>query len=401
MYVLQQGKSSCRSKLDNIFRPVVLASQLFGAAPLPWKGFADPEIIANQNLTWVKFLCVLQNVWTLVFYGGNVYSIYTQIQIFAGQNAVGSSFVQILVRIVTVYSIIITTTIFIGCRMHWEKYNELAAKLIDLVYGLDFFDGSNIFEKPFQRHWKLMVLTVLLAAACVICEFATNFDVLSSFIYLIGYHTSNIIILLTLSQYNFAMGIVYESCKCARRAMESLAQKQSSLNATDLVNAVRILRNKNLQAWHLLYGINKTFGWLLINVILNVTISTSVEVLEIYQFCRKLTFDQNDFVYLFYVLVVIALLVDQIFQVLYPNHLVKLEMIKTGLNLCQFNKVEIMDEVRSFSELILMQEDKLEACGIVELDLSVLAAMVGVLTTYVVLMIQYDKSSYKMFETPT
>ncbi|EJY57336.1 AAEL017169-PA, partial [Aedes aegypti] len=381
------GRELCQS-----FSTVRWFCQLFGTAPSSMDMLGrSPFSPKNDMKKIVSHLVQLS--WTVAIYFCHLYCAYQTITETMRRHL--PFFTQLLYNCELIITTISMTMIFIGCRYHSAQYHIVTDKIVEVLVGFELFGENNMLQKVQQRLNAVIVFATVLFMISVGCDFHTRPTFWKTLISVGSYILPHWITVMAMIQYTYVVSVIHQITKHSNRVLKRQVEIQHTVSEKNVFDTIDFLQQKILLINHLMYDVNKVFGWLFLNTILSVIIVSSVQFLEGYQFSYRKTVSIRDITYFIYTIFWIVLQLGHLMLFLYPNHLVKYEMKKIALNLCELDRPELFEIVEKFSRQFLLHDGQYLACGIVELDLKLLTSIFGALTTYLVLLIQYDTGDYR------
>ncbi|XP_038122230.1 uncharacterized protein LOC119770794 isoform X1 [Culex quinquefasciatus] len=295
-----------------------------------------------------------------------------------------------------VTSLMNLSLIFFGCRYLSAKYEEFWNRTLDLTSDLKPFGGDLIYQSPARQHKAIVSVTTVLFLVATFCDFSSTATPIDSLISAGAYILPHWVLVIALTQYNFLVSLIREVLKCANDAVKSITFNQSAIGPN--LRLLAMLHRKIVTINYLVYDISKVFGYLFLSAVISMICVTSVQLLEAYQFSRRSRISYQDGLYFLYTMIWITMQFSQAMLFLLPNDMVKYEMNIIGLNLCQLDRAPFMKLMVKFSDLILIGKGHLFSGGMIQLDRTILVPITGALTTFVVLMIQYDNGGYRILQ---
>ncbi|XP_055604287.1 putative gustatory receptor 59f [Uranotaenia lowii] len=383
-------KSGDRKILDRALRPALTIAQCFGAAPFPIKAL-DPD--ANNKQWREIFYQVLQFcLGILLIIGGMVGFYWKRKWRFEKMNIPFFTFV--LYNCEMILGLVGSAIVVLACAWKRKKCEEIINLLLRTI------EAFRKINEEKDLHWlryqmKKMVL-FLMVYWCAVLVLGGIYDqsIVKLMLTTLIYYVPHTIHTLSLLQYAFVILFAYEKCKTINGVIFSLRYTLKS-DLPSHSDTLELLRKEHMLLHRLVFKINQEYGLLNIITMVLVLIGTSITCLEVYQHTNVQTFTIDALNYLIYSVVWVLMYICKMLLILYPNHLMENEREYTGLLIQAIplsDHEQFKIEVTIFTRQIMHQKGPYMACGIVALDLKLLASILGALTTYLVILIQFDKS---------
>nr|XP_040223459.2 putative gustatory receptor 28b [Anopheles coluzzii] len=306
--------------------------------------------------------------------------------------------------------------VLIGCHYQRDCYRHYGEQLLAVAVDLSLCGGTVDFpriETIFNRVLACIalffagVLTVdLLYNELVVWRFARSSAV---------YTLSNVINVLALLQYAYVLYVLYFCYYDTNRLLASYnrhllvrgtddTRYERRRGAHEIVlpagalydyaHLIDLLRRTHLRLAQLLEQANGCFGVLIVFTTTASFVVLSLQFFEIYRATTVRPWTVTDTYLLVYTVLWIVLHAAKVLMILYPAHLVQRERDRTGPILCHFNPAALESALNSalakFSSQLLHVQGPQTACGVINLEMTLISTMVGALTTYLVILIQFD-----------
>ncbi|KFB51104.1 AGAP006717-PA-like protein [Anopheles sinensis] len=284
---------------------------------------------------------------------------------------------------------IVVLAVLIGCHYRHCFYQQFLEKLLEITASMVTCGATVDFQRIETIFNRLLLGVALLFGTEIALDFLYNDHSFWSFVKILSvYMLSNIINVLGLIQYTFLQYFIFlfysdvnrlltsykvrASCdkqSSARRPMlyETTVVTPSDDGATllyDYAYLIDLLRAIHFELNELLEQVNNCFGVLIVCTTTASFVVLSQQIFGIYQATTVPAWYTQDTFLLLYGVLWIVLHAAKVLMVLYPSHLVHKERDRTGPILYHFNPHEK--------------------------DAALNNALVGALTTYLVILIQFD-----------
>ncbi|XP_052859751.1 uncharacterized protein LOC128267001 [Anopheles cruzii] len=323
----------------------------------------------------------------------------------------------------------VVAMVLIGCHCQYGRYAKFADQLLAIAVQIAHCGGVANVVRIRAFFNRLLVGGVLYFAGVLLVDFLYNEQQFWNFCRSSAVYTlSNVINVLGVVQYFYLLYFVSLLYHDMNRLLKAFAYESSqsrypqahrlayrlyggptrggttagettvvipSGSLLDYANVLDCLRKAHLQQNKLIEQVNDCFGAL---IVLTTTASFVVLSLQFFAIYRAVTavrpWTANDTYLLLYTVLWIVLHVAKVLLVLYPAHLAQKERDQTGPILYLFNHNEkdipINAVLAKFSAQLLHEKGHQTACGVMNLEMTLISTMVGALTTYLVILIQFD-----------
>ncbi|XP_052895712.1 putative gustatory receptor 28b [Anopheles moucheti] len=305
--------------------------------------------------------------------------------------------------------------ILIGCQCQRRSYEHLAQQLLAIAIDSSLCGGTVDCQRIETIFNRLLSCVMLFFAAVLMVDFLYNDQIFWSFVRSSAVYTlSNIINVLGLFQYAYALYVVFFFYHNINRLLKSytrhLRHGQDKRYARQLVSEIVLpsgalynyaqlidtLRRTHLQLSKLTEQINGYFGVLIVSTATASFVVLSLQFFGIYLITTAQTWTITDTYLLVYTVLWIVLHAAKILMILYPCHLVQRERDRTGPILYRFDPTvkdsALNNALAKFSSQLLHVRGPLTACGVINLEMTLISTMVGALTTYLVILIQFESA---------
>ncbi|XP_052859748.1 uncharacterized protein LOC128266998 [Anopheles cruzii] len=277
--------------------------------------------------------------------------------------------------------------IIVGCNRKSHMYDKVLGQFVSLQLGFDRRELSWV-AGWFNRLLFSSVIIFFVGITVDWLSWQQPYMTLSS---LCCVHIPVLLTAMAVSQYWFAITFVLQNCRKINRQMNEFSDRTNDDGDKRLYELER-LRMQHKDLHELMLYINDGFGKLLLSTFLAIVVVVNVELLELYQYFRRGVLSVSVGSHILYALVWLLLHLVLLLLIVYPNHAMHNERMRTGLLLFELPG---MDSERGdhgimhFSQQILHQRQPYKACGIITLNLSIISTIVGALSTCLVILIQF------------
>ncbi|XP_050073003.1 putative gustatory receptor 28b [Anopheles maculipalpis] len=157
----------------------------------------------------------------------------------------------------------------------------------------------------------------------------------------------------------------------------------------------------HLKLDNLIVQVNGCFGPLIVCTVLSSFVVLTLQLFNLYKVTSTTSeraWHSNDSFKLTYTLLRIGVHSAKVLLILYPIHQGQRERDRTGTVLYRFashqeSKGSTHDALMLFAGQLLHGKGHYRACGLITLDLTLISKIVASLTTYLVILIQFDSAS--------
>uniref|UniRef100_A0A182S532 Gustatory receptor n=1 Tax=Anopheles funestus TaxID=62324 RepID=A0A182S532_ANOFN len=302
--------------------------------------------------------------------------------------------------------------ILLGCHYQRRCYGRFSERLLAVAIDVSLCGGTVDFSRIETIFNRLMGSVMLFFAGVLMVDFLYNDQVFWSFVRSSAIYTlSNMINVLGIVQYAYVLYVVFyfyydmnrllksytrhlhtEDKRYARRLASEIVLPSGALY--DYAQLIDILRRTHLQLSKLTEQVNGCFGVLIVSTTTASFVVLSLQFFAIYLVTTVRIWTMSDTYLLIYTVLWIVLHVAKILMILYPCHLVQRERDRTGPILYRFDPTmkdgALNNALTKFSSQLLHVQGPLTACGVINLEMTLISTMVGALTTYLVILIQFE-----------
>uniref|UniRef100_A0A182JBL1 Gustatory receptor n=1 Tax=Anopheles atroparvus TaxID=41427 RepID=A0A182JBL1_ANOAO len=308
--------------------------------------------------------------------------------------------------------------VLIGCHYQRRYYQQFAENLLAITVGIASCGAAVDFQRIETIFNRLLVGVTLFFGTGLAVDFLYNNRSFWAFLRSSSvYILSNIVNVLGLTQYAFLLYFIFlfysdvnrlltsyahhvphEKRYARRRTVVAGGQENTTITTTtllyDYAHLVDLLRAIHLELNELLEQVNDCFGVLIVSTTTTAFVVLSLQFFAIYRATTVRAWDVADTLLLVYTVLWIVLNSAKVLLILYPCHLVQKERDRTGPILYHFSPHDkdtaLNNALMKFSNQLLHESGHQTACGLINLEMTLISTMVGALTTYLVILIQFD-----------
>ncbi|XP_058828223.1 uncharacterized protein LOC131688088, partial [Topomyia yanbarensis] len=295
--------------------------------------------------------------------------------------------------------LLISLIVFATCQWKRSAYEDILSQMVDILVEFKHLNQELDLRLLRRLFNKLLLGVGIFLSTIVTVDAIYHNHFYKSACGAGAYFIPHAVQIITSLQYVYVLIFAYRKCKSMNKSILSLR----FVLKTDLISYTTTLekmRKQHMELHRLVFKMNKYFGVFNICSIVLVLTATSTTCLEVYQTIQR----KDSGLYLTYSGLWIVLHCSKLVFILYPNYLMENERDLTGIILhglpqCEHQqyKIEVTDysdrvycfwQVMAFSRQVIHQKGSYTACGIVDLNLSVIASIFGALATFLIILIE-------------
>uniref|UniRef100_A0A182NZ33 Gustatory receptor n=1 Tax=Anopheles dirus TaxID=7168 RepID=A0A182NZ33_9DIPT len=301
-----------------------------------------------------------------------------------------------------------------GCHYQRRCYCRFSEQLLAIAIDVAMCGGAVDFQRIETMLNRVLASVMLFFTGVLMVDFLYNDRMFWSFVRSSAIYTlSNVINVLGLLQYAYVLYFAFLFYHDTNRLLLSYTRHSNARDdkryvrryGTEIVlpacgalydyaQLVDVLRRTHLQLGKLTEQANGCFGVLIVSTTTASFIVLSLQFFAIYQATTVHRWTVTDTYLLVYTVLWIVLHAAKVLTILYPCHLTQRERDRTGPILYHFDPtvrdVALNNALSKFSSQLLHQQGPQTACGVMNLEMTLISTMVGALTTYLVILIQFD-----------
>ena len=306
--------------------------------------------------------------------------------------------------------------VIIGCHYQKKKYKIFFDRLVNVDMNLQKCGVQPNFDSTLAYLRRCLIAFAIFFIIVIIVDALSNDPRADSFILSSSVYTiPNMVTSLALMQYAIVFHYIQDKLKTINAVLKRLATSNKFMDYQSLINnkldiisvfsmnigqngtdkILNILRKQHAELSRLVEELSKCFGELIILTFLVAYAALSSQLYEIYKI--SVGFDNALSWFTVYTILWVILNCGKIIMILYPANVFTDERKRTGNLLYQIDIVERISTnsrshlmLKAFSQQLLHETSTPNAMRIVNLDMTNTATILGVLTTYLIILIQFD-----------
>uniref|UniRef100_A0A182K6S5 Gustatory receptor n=1 Tax=Anopheles christyi TaxID=43041 RepID=A0A182K6S5_9DIPT len=305
--------------------------------------------------------------------------------------------------------------VLIGCHYQRHCYQHYCDQLLTVALELSLCGGTVDFHRIETIFNRMLACVTMFFAGVLMVDFLYNDRLFWNFVRSSAIYTlSNVINVLGLLQYAYVLYVVYFCYYDTNKLLKSYTRHLHARDGTgryhvrrvanetvlpagalyDYAHLIDLLRRTHLRLAQLMEQVNGCFGVLIVSTTTASFVVLSLQFFAIYQATTVRPWTIIDTYLLVYTVMWIVLHAAKVLLILYPCHLVQRERDRTGPLLYRFDPVvqdsALNNALAKFSSQLLHIQGPQTACGVINLEMTLISTMVGALTTYLVILIQFE-----------
>lgn len=403
--------SSYRQSIEKDFREsfqyLVLVNQMFCAAPINLRSI-EPKcfdsIVSAGHLIYGFIIC-----------GTVCFATYLQHKHFDASIGFLTSVLYMGEYIIGTFNLLL---IIVGCQYQKRFYKIFFTRLINVDINLQKCGVQPNLETTRIYLKRSLILYGIFLFAVILVDFLYNDMKVDSFARSSTVYTvPNIVSILALTQYSSVLHFIRDKFRTINEVIVRLITNRSfndltinhKLNIISVLSlhtgqngsarVLTILRKQHSELTRLVELLNTCFGLLIVLTLIAAYIILSIQFYAFYRMTEG--FDENDIWLTLYTCLWVLLHGGKVLLILYPNNDISDEREKTGRLLYQLdfsdeksaNNVKTIRVLKTFANQLLHESAPPNALRVIHLDLTLVGTMLGVLTTYLIILIQFDASA--------
>lgn len=408
--------SSFRRKIEkdffNSFKVFIWLNQLFCAVPVHAELFVKPK---NPNKIRDKLCSVLHLLFAFSACACVCFATYLQ--------AMNDHSIGFLTKILYTGEYIIGTfnllLVIVGSQYQKKFYAIFFKRLVEVDVNLQKCGIQPNFVSTNTYLKRTMTIYFVFFAFVIVVDFMYNSMHAESFVISSTVYTiPNVVSTLALTQYATVLHYIHDKFRTINAILRRLVMTsnfkdyQSRLTVISVLamevgrnnNEVRvldILRKQHAELSRLMELLNQCFGLLIVLIIIAAYIILSTQFYAFYKMSEG--YDPSDIWLTAYTILWVILHSGKILLVLYPINDVCDERKRSGNILYEMNLADTSSKdlimIKNFAGQLLHENSPPNAMRIINLDLTIIGTMAGVLTTYLIILIQFDANAREKTES--
>lgn len=408
---------SCRSKVEkefyNSFKKFLWANQIFCAAPVKLNLFSH---FLDERRKIDKILSAAHLFWGFLISASVCLATYLQRKEFDTSMGFMTSVLYMAEYILGTFNLLL---VIVGCQYQLKYYRIFFRRLVEVDINLQKcgiqpnFDTTNLYLR------RSVVVYAIFFAGVIVVDFMYNKMHGESFARSSTVYTvPNVVSTLALTQYSTVLHFIRDKFNTINAVLRRLIRKNSckdlhqqannklniisilSMNfgRNDIDRILNVLRKQHAELSRLIELLNKCFGLLIVLTLIAAYVILSIQFYAFYKMTEG--FEASDGWLIVYTILWVILHGGKVFLVLYPINDISDERKRTGNLLFQIefsdrnsNNESIVFAVKNFADQLLHETSPPNALRVIHLDLTIVGTMLGVLATYLIILIQFDAST--------
>lgn len=394
----QTFRRRVEEELYDSFKKFLWFNQVFCAAPIQLNLL---EANARKRDKYQKFISAIHLIFGLSICVAVCLATYYQNQDF-------DTTIGFMTRILYMGEYVIGTfnlvLVILSCQYQKKFYSFFFERLVSIDVSLRKCGCITSFESTRTYLSRSMGLYGAFFAAVIVIDFMYNRMHGESFIRSSTVYTiPNVVSALALTQYSMVLHYIHGKFKSLNTMLERIVKDNSTeagklsfvpahCSGTGIV--VGTLRKQHGELSRLMEILNGCFGLLIILTVVAAYIILSTQFYAFYKMSEG--FDEDNIWLTIYTILWIILHSFKVFLVLFSVNRVSDDKRRTGLLLFGVDSPgysKLQPEIKMFADQLLHDSEPPNAMKIINLDLTIVGTMVGVLTTYLIILIQFDANS--------
>lgn len=389
------------------FRSFLWLNQFFCAAPIKLELFS----VTQRERFVTKIFSAAHLLYGLILCSAVCFATFLQNQQF-------DSMIGFLTRILYMGEYIIGTfnllLVIFGCQYQKKSYRSIFKRLVNVDLKLQKCGVQHSYSSTKTYLKRTMILYSVFLICVIVVDFLYNKLQGNNFLRSSTVYTiPNVVSTLALTQYAMVLHFIRDKLRMINEELKRFASgsfcnereiqdgKLSIIPVlakrhgfADKEEVLKNLRRQHAELARLVELLNKCFGLLIVTTLVAAYIILSIQFYAFYKIAEG--FDESNDWLTIYTILWVFLHGGKVLLVLYPMNDVTDEQKKTGnlLHEIDFEDRRFKTQVKLFAQqLILEAATPPNAMRLFHLDMTIVATMVGVLTTYLIILIQFDASS--------
>uniref|UniRef100_A0A182YNK0 Gustatory receptor n=1 Tax=Anopheles stephensi TaxID=30069 RepID=A0A182YNK0_ANOST len=293
---------------------------------------------------------------------------------------------------------VIVLLAMVTCWRLRSTYPTVGSELLATGERLYVCEGSIDFHQAETTIQKLEFGSLLYVCAVVMMDFLLIGDSSCNLVCrTLVYTLPSTIHVFALQQYVGMHLVVYYYFRAINSVL-TLCEDLNCKKAPKCADLLEVLRSVHLRLSNLIVQVNDCFGPLTVCTVLSSFVVLTLQLFSLYKATSgKRSWSSNDSLRLVYSLLWIGLHSAKVLLILCPAHRARLERDRTGTVLYRFASQQVSaastnDVLMLFAGQLLHGKGHCKACGLITLDLTLISKIVAALTTYLVILIQFDSA---------
>lgn len=404
---LSNYRKNVEKEFYNSFKIFFWTNQFFCTIPLDLNLLQSPpglkmKILSRLHLVYGLLICACVSVAT--FWQHQQFD--TSIGFLTGVLYMGEY----------IFGTITVLLVIVGCHYHKKSYKIFFDRLVKVDLNLQKCGVQPNFDSTLAYMKRCLIAFTIFFTIVTIVDALSNDPRADSYILSSSVYTiPNMVTSLALIQYAIAFHYIQDKLRTINAILKRLATNKKFMDHQSLVNnkldiisvfsmnigqngnykILNILRKQHAELSRLVEVLCKAFGEVIILTFLVAYAALSSQLYEIYRI--SVGFDNVLSWFTGYTVLWVILNCGKVIVILYPANVFTDERKLTGNLLYELDIAEKISNnsrphvmINAFSQQLLHETSTPNALRIVNLDMTNTATMLGVLTTYLIILIQFD-----------
>lgn len=388
----------------NSFKAFIWLNQVFCAAPFCSDLFTSPKALKRVH---EKFCSVLHLLFGFAVCACVCFATYEQSKNHDESMGFLTQILYIAEYIIGTFNLLL---VIVGCQYQKKFYAVFFKRLVNVDINLQKcgIQPNYITTKVYLIRSTVVYFVFFISV--IIVDFMYNSMHAESFVVSSTVYTiPNIVSTLALTQYATVLHFIRDKLRTINAILRRLVINSNSKDnqnrltiisvlamdggrINNLTRVLDILRKQHAELSRLMELLNDCFGLLIILIIIASYIILSTQFYAFYKISEG--FEPVDVYLTIYTTLWVILHSGKVLLVLYPINDVCDERKRSGNILFEMDLAENDSKyIRTFADQLIHENSPPHAMRIVNLDLTIAGTMVGVLTTYLIILIQFDASA--------
>lgn len=400
----------------NSFKMFLRINQIFSSAPVNINFFTPTGPQSSNQKTIEKVSSSVHSLFGIVISTLVIWATYLQRIQFDGNVGFLTSLLYLGEYIVGILNLLL---IIIGSRYQRKCYTIIFKRLVSVDMNLQKCGVQPNFDNMRITLRRVMISYAMFFVFVIFVDFMYNDMQARDFIRSSTVYTvPNIISTLALTQYSMVIYYARNKFRTINVILKRLISNGNSVGDSQIGNnqlciisvlgrsrngtekILNILRRQHTELSRLVEFLNKCFGVLIVLILVAAYIILSIQFYAFYRI--TVGFEKVDLWLIAYTILWVILHGGKVLLILYPTHDIIDERKLTGVLLFENDitcKSFDTNTMKTFANQLLHETTPPNACRVINLDLTILGTMLGTLTTYLIILIQFDDAIRKGTES--
>lgn len=392
----------------NSFRRFLLMNQLVAAAPIRIQ--FTKELHRQRSID--KLLSTLHLFYGFCISASVCVATYLQHEHFDSTMGFMTSILYMGEYIIGTFNLLL---VIVGCQYQKKFYAIIFKRLVTVDVNLQKCGIQPNFKTTKIYLRRSMIAYSIFFTFVIIVDLMYNRLLLDSFVRSSTVYTvPNVVSTLALTQYSMLLHYIRDKLRIINailrrminpEQLDSVNHKLSIISVLSLSRGrkptekiLNILRRQHAELCRLMELLNECFGVLIVLILIAAYVILSIQFYAFYKMTEG--FEDRDFWLIIYTILWVILHGGKVLLILYPVNDVIDERKRTGMLLYEMDfsnhstdNANVIKAIEVFANQLLQETVPLNALRVINLDLTIIGTMLGVLTTYLIILIQFDAAT--------